>query len=254
MAGRLADTGGQVREMFRAACARERVSADLVGPGARMSFEFYPAGGMAGDRLRRIFLKCCADAGVLTNGNILPTTAHDADALERTASAVDAALQSVQELARPAGKAVRQAIETGFRAANSLLEAESSPANTAPAGSLEILERQVGHLAVQGWLLLPEGPADTVEVVARAGKVDVAQQVPRPDLAQAFPNVANANLGGFTATLPAESFATSGAYDFVIRAQRGDQIVFLSRIVSDSDQPAKDDDRPEWRGDGTLYV
>jgi glutamate-1-semialdehyde 2,1-aminomutase len=252
VAGRLAETGAQVREIFRTACAREHVAADLVGPDARMSFEFYPAGGIAGDRLKRIFLKSCADAGMLTNGNILPTTAHDAAALERTANAVDVGLKAVHGLVEPAGEAVRQAIETGFRAANGALD--PGPDGSAPAGFLEILERMAGNLALQGWLLLPDGPPDAVEVVARAGEVHQLERVQRLDLEQGFPNVSNAGHGGFSATLPAESFTANGGYDFAIRARRGDRVVFLSRILSTSDQPARDADRPDWRGDGTLYV
>jgi hypothetical protein len=219
-----------------------------------MSFNFFPGGGVAGERLRLMFLKSCAEEGVLSNGNVLPSTAHDEYAMARTAEAMTVALKAVRAVVEPATEAVGQAIETGFRAADGALGAEPNATESGPQGFLEILERTAGHFELQGWLLLPDGPPDVVEVVARAGMVEVADRTERPDLAQGFPDVPNANQGGFAAHLSANSFAPDGAYDFVIRARRGDQVVFLSRILSDSDQPARDEDRPEWRGDGTLYV
>jgi len=95
VAEHLARIGEAVRTRFRDDAARLGVACGLFGPPARMSFAFSPAGGITGMGLQTLFVQECVKRGVLTNGNLLPSYAHDDEAVERSASAFSSALEVV---------------------------------------------------------------------------------------------------------------------------------------------------------------
>ena len=95
VAEHLARVGTELREHFDAACVRVGVDAQLTGPPARTTLAFAEAGGLSGIGLMTLFVQECLRAGVLTNGNFLPSLAHDERALEETRAAFDAALETV---------------------------------------------------------------------------------------------------------------------------------------------------------------
>ena len=96
-------------------------------------------------------------------------------------------------------------------------------------------------------MLLENGRPDAIELASDTGEVVVASPVDRPDLATAFPQVEGAEGAGFSATLPARTFAREGNYEFTLRARKGNDVVFSSRVVrnpgrrSTSDGPRFDD-------------
>src|SRR4030095_2835076 len=76
------------------------------------------------------------------------------------------------------------------------------------------------RLEVVGWLLLGDGPPDTIEAVATGGEKRTAARVDRPDVAEVFPAIPDAAGSGFRVTLPATIFAPQGDYDFTLQARR----------------------------------
>jgi glutamate-1-semialdehyde 2,1-aminomutase len=244
-APQLAETGARVRAAFDSACARHGVRAELRGPEARMTFDFATAGGIFGSRIQTEFLKACARGGVLTNGNILPSLAHDAEAVAATAEVFDAALGQVAEMVSAGVAAVADTVRVGFVAGG----------GEAGAGALDVVGVDGDNLVVQGWVLPPGGAADAVEVIARTGNTHAAVPVTRADVAAAHPDVAGAEAAGFAATLPASGFAHNGEFDCILRARRSDETVFLARIVSRRNGGAAEAISPRWDAEeGALYV
>ncbi|MEZ5988381.1 MAG: aminotransferase class III-fold pyridoxal phosphate-dependent enzyme [Planctomycetota bacterium] len=86
-------TGARIRAAFDEAAARVGVVGGLYGPEARMSFAFSPAGGITSIGLQTLFVQECLKHGVLTNGNLLPSQAHDDAALEQSTQAFALALE-----------------------------------------------------------------------------------------------------------------------------------------------------------------
>ncbi len=251
VAERLAATGARVRESFDAARERHGVKATLRGPEARMTFDFAPEGGMLGQRIQIAFLKQCARAGVLTNGNILPSLAHDEDALAQTADAFDAALGAVAGLVRAGTAALTDAVRVGFEAGDNG-GAQGLPRS---AGCLDVVATQGEQLLLHGWVVPGDGAPDAIEVIARTGNTHTAAPLVRPDVAEAFPGVAGAERSGFAAALPASGFAHNGEFDCVLRALRSGETVFLTHIVTRRDGDAIDPVSPRWdAAEGTLYV
>ncbi len=91
----LARVGQALIEGFSGACARAGVAAELRGPPARTTLAFAPAGRLTPLGLQTLFVQECLKRGVLTNGNFLPSYAHDAAAIEATLAAFGPALQVV---------------------------------------------------------------------------------------------------------------------------------------------------------------
>lgn len=251
VAERLAATGAAVRESFVAACEQHRIEARLRGPEARMTFDFAPAGGMLGQRIQTAFLKECARAGTLTNGNILPSLAHDEAALAETADAFDAALATIAGLVRAGNEAVSAAVRTGFEAGDNGRLNGAAP----PAACLDVVATDGEQLLLHGWIVPGDGAPDSIDVIARTGNTHTAAPLPRPDVARTFPGVDGAELCGFAAALPASGFAVNGEYDCVLRARRAGETLFLAHIVSRRDGGAFDAVSPRWdAAEGTLYV
>jgi len=93
-------TGTTVREAFRAACRRHGVDADLSGPAARMTFVFGPSGRITPLGMQTLFIQTCLEHGVMTNGLLFPSAAHDEAAIERTTAAFERAAARLAAAAR----------------------------------------------------------------------------------------------------------------------------------------------------------
>jgi glutamate-1-semialdehyde 2,1-aminomutase len=243
----LSAIGSQVREAFRRACARHGVQADLLGPPARMTFEFADAGVLDATRLRSLFVRECARNGVLTTGTLLPSFAHDEHAVAETNQAITGALDRVVEAIRTGREALGMAVDAGFEGDR---PAANGAAGAPPAGMIETLRELPGRLEVSGWLLLEDGPPDSVEAVAPGGAVRQARHLERQDVADTFSGVHNAAASGFAVTLPATVFAPEGVYDFTIRARRRARTSFRCRIVRSRGGFAE----PGLEADGVLYI
>ncbi len=251
VAEHLAEIGSRVREGFRKACDRQGIEADMLGPPARLTFEFAPAGGLDAQRLRSLFVRECARNGVLTTGTLLPSYAHDEQAVERTMTAVREALERLREAIDSGRAALWAAVHGGF-------VGKPAPANGAPGavpgGTIDMIRELPARLEVTGWILLEDGPPDQIEAVATGGEVRSARQVGRPDVAEQFPKVRNAEAGGFSLTLPASVFAPDGDYDFTLRARRRARTAFRCRIVRSREAGPPPAGAPRLGQDGVLYA
>ena len=244
--------GAALRSGFEEACARTGVNARLLGHESRMAFAFADQAGIDREQAEAMFLESCAEHGVLTNGTLLPSTAHDDDAVRRTLDAFEAAVARIGELVGDATRAMGDAIKHGFEAAAA--EAGGEQAAQWCGGCLDTIGIRYGRLEISGWLLTGEGPADVVEAVTDDGETAVATTAPRPDVAQVHATVPGAASAGFNLSLPQRRFAPEGDYSFTLRARRGERTVFtcrITRLQSEHEQPGH---RPAVDGDGTLRL
>jgi glutamate-1-semialdehyde 2,1-aminomutase len=245
----LAEIGSRIRDAFRKACGRHGLQGDMLGPPARLTFRFDEGGGLDPERLRTLFVRECARNGVLTTGTLLPSYAHDDRAVERTTDALEVALERVAEAVRSGKEAIFEAVAGGF-----VGKPAANGSSGAPAGAIEAIRDQPGRLEVTGWLLLQDGPADSIEFVAPGGEVRIARQVVRQDVGEVFPKVREAVGSGFSATLPATVFATADAYDFTIRGRRRNRTAFRCRVVRSRKAPPTPSGAPRLEPDGVLYA
>src|SRR6185312_189748 len=74
------------------------IAGRLTGPDARLTVVLDDQAGVRADRLTALFLQECAVHGVLTTGTLLPSYAHDDDAVERSVAAFGRALDTVAAL------------------------------------------------------------------------------------------------------------------------------------------------------------
>jgi len=97
VAGHLENIGAKLRSQFHELCAQFEIRCNLSGPSARMSFVFCDQGGLSWQAIRSIFVLECLKNGILTNGNILVSYAHDDEAIERTMNAFKKSLHRVRQ-------------------------------------------------------------------------------------------------------------------------------------------------------------
>jgi hypothetical protein len=214
----LAAIGSRVREGFRRACDERGIQAELAGPPARMGIVFQPNACIDPEALRAHFLRECAANGVLTSGMILPSYAHDDEAVERTLEVFRTALDSVGEVVERSRIAANEAIRAGF-------------ANAKGVGSFDHIRVTDGAVEIAGWFLGEHGALDSVEMVAPTGESFTAQRFERPDLVQAFPDIPGAAAGGYQATLPARAFACNGGHEFTVVGKQGESPVFHCHVI-----------------------
>ncbi|MBI3847794.1 MAG: aminotransferase class III-fold pyridoxal phosphate-dependent enzyme [Planctomycetes bacterium] len=244
VAEHLARVGTTLRDAFHRDSAARGVACELIGPPARMTFAFANAPGMPGKRILSLFLQECLKNGIVTNGNLLASFAHDGVALERTSTAFRKALDVVSRAIRD--ERCEDAPESG---------SPRGPRAWMSTGFIDAMRERDGRLELGGWMLLEDGAPDAIEITTASGEVERATPMSRPDLAATFPKLSHAERGGYTATLPASRFARDGAYTFTIVALRGSRPAFRCRVLRR--RPATPSDRvegPYWTGDGVLYV
>ena len=233
--------GERVRVAFASACERHGVRGELRGPPQRMFFFFEDHHLVSGRAMRAAFLRECALNGVFTNGNFLPTYAHDDDAVERTAVAFDAAIGALRRLVRSADATVARAVRAG------LGDPPRTNGHGPSLGHLDVVREGRDGVTVEGWLLAAGATVDSVELASQGGPPVRARVLERPDIAARFPEVDGAARAGFAATVSGPS---DGRFDLMLSARRGDAVVFSCRIVRAGPplpQPALGDD-------GTLHI
>ncbi|MHB0971514.1 MAG: aminotransferase class III-fold pyridoxal phosphate-dependent enzyme [Thermoanaerobaculia bacterium] len=212
VAARVASIGSALREGIEAAARREKVPLRLAGNPARMDIEVDDFGRLTGRAALGLFVQGCLDRGVITNGLILPTVAHDDDSVRASIAAAEESLEIVARAAQ--GNTV------------------SLPPPFGPS-SIGFIDRAVvedGCLSISGWLLPLAAPPESIEVIDDNGTESPASIGPRPDVAQAYPSIAGAEGCGWSASLPFES--PSPGASWTLRARRGKRVVFRARIVA----------------------
>lgn len=85
--------GDSLRERFVDSARRTGIAAALLGPSPRMTFAFEAAGGITPLGLQTLFVQECLKRSILTNGNLLPSYAHQEAEVEASARAFDGALE-----------------------------------------------------------------------------------------------------------------------------------------------------------------
>lgn len=191
-----------------------------------MTFVFGDNAAVPPERLEAAFVIECARRGILTNGNILPSLAHDGEAVQLTGEAFEQALKPVRKLIQSGQEAVAQAVAKGLAHT-----AGPGPAGALPAAFFDAARDDGQRLLFSGWMLSEEGKACTVDILGPRGHVYRADPVERPDVAAAWPDAPGAGRAGFRAILSAEHFVDDGRYSFVVRGRCGDQVVFVCPVT-----------------------
>jgi glutamate-1-semialdehyde aminotransferase len=237
----LAAIGESIRIGFHAICNELEVRCQLSGPPARMTFVFHDQGNMSWSALRDLFVQECLKRKVLTNGNLMPSFAHDDSAVQETLVAFRAAMMVVR-LAL-AGKDGTTPFPVGGK--------PSGPRALIANGYLDHVIENPASLHVGGWILLGDFVADRIELISAAGLVVTAKRNSRPDLSNAFPRCDQAENAGWQATLPDRSFADKSSYRFTISAFRGEQRAFQCVVNYRKGQQSPG---PWALSDGVLFV
>lgn len=240
----LAEVGRKIRKGTDEISKRVGVNCMLAGPDARMTIEFHECGALPQANVRSLFLQECLKAGVITNGTLLPSYAHDDLAIKETLKAFEDALQVVAD-----------AIGSGAIA-------DSRPEGGSPTGPrafvsngfLESVEQADEVINVQGWMLLEDGAPDSLELVSEGGERIHAVSCNRPDLRDAFPDQQTAFQAGYKATLPESVFRNNqDQHEFTIVAKRGGQVAFRCLVVRQN-MSERSNGGPYSTNDGVLYI
>ena len=162
VARQLERAGEAVRDAFEEEAASLGIDALLTGHPARQQIVFRDQRGIPSDYLLGLFLTECLRSGLITNGTLLPSYAHDDAAVERSAGALRLALRAVAgQLSRP---------EHVWRL----------PPEPAIQGYVESVDWDGDKVTVSGWLLV-----DGKSAVELTGSGQIAG-VERPDVAAAL--------------------------------------------------------------------
>lgn len=212
IAQRVAEVGRRVAAGIEEAAAKERIPLRLVGHPARMELAFEDRGHLTRRAALGLFVQQCLERGVITNGLILPTAAHDGDAVDATI------------------RAAREALCVIRLAADGRAAALPPPFGPSTIGFLDWARKVDGELEIVGWILPLGAPPDSVEIVDSLGRTTEATMGPRVDVARAYPRIAGADRCGWSVRLPIESDLAGATW--TLRARRGGRLVFRGRLVA----------------------
>ncbi|MBI5434649.1 MAG: aminotransferase class III-fold pyridoxal phosphate-dependent enzyme [Planctomycetes bacterium] len=227
----LARVGEKLRAGFAALSDAKGVHCRMTGPAARMTIVFRDPSRLSPEQQRNLLVEECLKRGVLTNGSLLASWAHDDAAVERTLAAFDGALD-VLAAAQRAGRVELAACARGF---------------------VEHVALDGDALLIAGWLLLDDGAPDRVIARAPNGAESAAELVARPDVAAFYPSIERATSCGFALRLPSREFATDRRFEFTLRAMRGERAAFRCRVVRAA-EALQDAPPPYSLADGVLFL
>ena len=212
VAERAAEAGRAVSAGIEDAARRERIPLRLAGHPARLVLEFEDYGSLKKEAALGLFVQGCLDRGIVTNGLIFPTPAHDRDAVEATI------------------RAAREALRVVRFAAEGRTSTLPPPFGPSTVGFLDSAEIDGGELRIVGWILPRGGPPDAVELVDSRGRSAEAVLWRRADVARAHPSVRGAERCGWSATIPCDSDGSGDTW--TLRARRAGKIVYRGRLVA----------------------
>ncbi len=211
IAERAAEVGRAVAAGIEEAAAREKIPLSLVGHPARLELEFQDCGRLPKRAALGLFVQHCLERGIITNGLILPTAAHDTEAIDATIEAAQEALRIVR------------------LAANGKTKSLPPPFGPSTIGFVDSATIADGALQLMGWLLPLGGAADSIELIDSAGRTAQAAIGPWPGVAQAYPSIPGADRAGWSVRIAAEP--RPGA-TWTLRAWRAGRLVFRGRLVA----------------------
>jgi glutamate-1-semialdehyde aminotransferase len=212
VAEQVVEIGRRVASGLEEAARRERIALRLVGHPARLELKFEDQGGLPSRAALGLFVQGCLERGIVTNGLIFPTVAHDGDAIEATL------------------RASREALRIVRLAVDGRTSSLPSPFGPRTIGFLDVADVVDGQLRLDGWILPLGAPPDSVELVDSRGRVSEATIWQRPDVARAYPAIAGADRSGFCVNVPFDS--TAGGVAWTLRARRAGRVVFRGRLVA----------------------
>jgi glutamate-1-semialdehyde 2,1-aminomutase len=212
IAQRVGEIGRAVAAGIEEAAKREKIPLRVVGHPARLELEFENYRRLNKRAALGLFVQGCLDRGIVTNGLIFPTAAHDSEAIETTI------------------RAAREALRIVRLAADGRTSTLPPPFGPKTIGFLDSAEIADGQLRVMGWLLPLGGPPDSVELVDSLGRTAKASMGRRADVARAHPSIAGAERSGWFVTIPVDP--TEPGDTWTLRARRGRRIVFRGRLVA----------------------
>ena len=230
--GHLFKVGEQVRSEFNALASSLDVAAELIGLPSRMAFRFAAQNGRHPKELKSIFILECLKHGILTNGNILPTFAHDRAAIDQSMEVFSKAILKV-----------RDAFESSSNVTSktALPHDASSLKVKGVLGGVKYLSQRTVFF---GWLFVDGQAADRLEFELEDGSKITAQRVSRADLDENFPNILNARSAGFRCEI--ENTGESKRHRRVVLvATVGGVERFHCLIVDDSQPDESSSDQPK---------
>lgn len=213
VAPHLAQIGELLRQAFDEICRKLGLRAALTGHAARPQITIEDQGGLDAAHLMGLFLDHTLQEGLVTNGTILPSTAHDEAAVERAIPIFERALGALSDAVR-AGR----------------VDGLGSPRGAWVQGFLDEVREETEGLHLTGWLLREDGALLTVELVAESGESIIAERVDRPDVVAAFPYTEGALSSGFAVFVPASGFAVGDEYQFTLEARCAGRLFFQCLI------------------------
>jgi glutamate-1-semialdehyde aminotransferase len=212
IAERVAEVGRRVAAGIEEEAARQKIPLRLVGHPARMELEFGDRGHLTKRAALGLFVQQCLERGIITNGLILPTAAHDGEAIDATI------------------RAAREALRIVRLAAEGRSATLPPPFGPSTIGFLDWARTEGGELEIVGWILPLGGPPDSVELIDSQGRTTVATMGLRADVAKAYPRISGANRCGWSVRIPIDG--DIAGVTWTLRARRAGRLVYRGRLVA----------------------
>ncbi|HEV8610882.1 MAG TPA: aminotransferase class III-fold pyridoxal phosphate-dependent enzyme [Thermoanaerobaculia bacterium] len=212
IAERVADVGRKVAAGIHEAAAKEKIPLRLVGHPARLELEFGDRGYLTKRAALGLFVQQCLERGIITNGLILPTAAHDGEAIDATI------------------RAAREALRIIRLAAEGRSASLPPPFGPSTIGFLDWAKTENGELEIVGWILPLGGPPDSVELIDSQGRTTEATMGLRVDVAKAYPRIPGANRCGWSVRIPIDADIAGATW--TLRARRRGRVVYRGRLVA----------------------
>lgn len=211
---KLAVVGEELRARFAALADSKGVHCRLTGPPQRMTIVFQDTSTLDADRQRALLVQECLKRGLMTNGNMLLSFAHDAKALERALHAFDGAFD-VLALAQKTGRVELDSCARGF---------------------IESVIEEPDALVLAGWCLLDDGAPDAIVARLSDGSERRAEVFSRPDVEAAYPTTPRASSAGFSLRIPWDA---NGSAAFLLCLQRGETTRFRCHVTRERGTPLR---------------
>ena len=245
VAGHLENIGSNLRQQFHELCDQFGIQCKLSGPAARMSFVFHNQNGLTWQAIRSIFVLECLKNGILTNGNILVSYAHDEQAIARTMIAFKKSLQRVRDAIEASGPESSTGSDFAFDASSVQIK-----------GCVDTVQRLHNEMIISGWALVDGAVIDGLYAEFEDGTRIESEINPRPDIAEAFPAVTNGVNAGFKISIP-KMPDPANEFRFRLIGKVGSVERFHCLVVDETSKPGSPDQPaqgPHWFRDGVLFI
>jgi radical SAM protein with 4Fe4S-binding SPASM domain len=228
----LAAVGTRMRERFERTSREIGLPCQVLGHPSRLTLGFEPTETHGWETIRAMFLRECMREGLITNGVLLPSWAHDEEAVLQSLDAMEFALRTVRDQLEADGDGG----DAGPRFGGS----PYGPRAYLGTGFLDLLRIEGGRVDVGGWVHLADRSPVRIEVLAPSGATTV---VGPPE---------GSTIGRFAATLPLRDLRSDDGVAFTLRAHGHDGARWECQVLVAGEVP--EDHRPFPLDDGVLYL